>query len=417
MSSDRRKRSPVAESPSESRGWTNWSGSVRFTPAEVLTPRSDDDIVAAVRHARDEGCTLRPVGTSHSSSDLYRTSDLLLSTQHLTGIDAIDRARRQAWVRPGTLLKDLFRALREAGLGPPDLGDIAVQTIGGSIATGTHGSGLRLQNLSSMLSGIRLVTGEGQTVEIADAADPRMAALRVSLGALGIAASVRLDLVDAYRLRRQEWFTDVPSCMAHLDELLTANRKMDFYWYPRSDEVKLRILNPPGEGTTSLPWATLVHDDEDWADAIIPKHSGITNLFDEMEYALPADAGPACFEEVRQRIVAKHRRTVGWRVLYRVVAADDADLSTAFGRTSVEISLHQNAGLPWADFFADIEPIFRAHGGRPHWAKKHSLSAEDLKPLYPHWDHFQDVRTAFDPDGVFASPALRRLLGLEDPHA
>ena len=76
-----------------------------------------------------------------------------------------------------------------------------------------------------------------------------------------------------------------------------------------------------------------------------------------------------------RRVKDKHRGTVGWRVLYRTIAPDDAFLSPAYGRDTVTISLHQNAGLPYWDYFRDIEPIFRAHDGRPHWGKKHTLTA------------------------------------------
>ena len=184
-------------------------------------------------------------------------------------------------------------------------------------------------------------------------------------------------------------------------------------WYPRSDEVKLRLLNPPGGGTADLPYARLVTDARGPAHEIIPQHSHLPYRFDEMEYAIPREAGLACFRDVRKRVMATHRRTVGWRILYRTVAADDAYLSPAYGRPTVTISLHQNASLPFWDYFRDIEPIFRAFGGRPHWAKKHTLEAEDLRPLYPQWDRFLAVRQRLDPRGVFLSPSLRDLLGVE----
>ncbi len=51
------------------------------------------------------------------------------------------------------------------------------------------------------------------------------------------------------------------------------------------------------------------------------------------------------------------------------------------------ISLHQNNTLPYEEYFEDIEPIFLSYGGRPHWGKKHTLEAGQLRPLYPEWDH------------------------------
>ncbi|MGI9016197.1 MAG: D-arabinono-1,4-lactone oxidase [Euzebya sp.] len=50
-------------------------------------------------------------------------------------------------------------------------------------------------------------------------------------------------------------------------------------------------------------------------------------------------------------------------------------------------------------------------GGRPHWGKVHTLTADRLRGLYPGWEQFQAVRAAYDPDGVFTSPYLRQILG------
>jgi FAD/FMN-containing dehydrogenase len=113
---------------------------------------------------------------------------------------------------------------------------------------------------------------------------------------------------------------------------------------------------------------------------------------------------------VRERVKKKWRRIVGWRVLYRTIAADDAYLSSFYKRESVTISLHQNAGLPFWEYFTDIEPIFRAYGGRPHWGKKHTLKAHDLRPLFPEWDRFLEIRRMLDPEGVFLNSYLREVL-------
>lgn len=134
----------------------------------------------------------------------------------------------------------------------------------------------------------------------------------------------------------------------------------------------------------------MVEDKIGWSAEVLPKYRELR--FDEMEYSLPAEAGPECFQEVRKRIKAKHRRVVGWRILYRTVAPDDASLSTCHKRGTVTISLHHNAALPFRAYFRDIKPIFRDYGGRPHWGKKHTLKAEKVRPLYPMWDHFQELR-------------------------
>lgn len=388
--------------------WQNWSGSLRFTPQNLEKPRDEDDLVKIVRRAAGEGRCVRVVGAGHSSSALVETDDLLISLEKLQGIVSHDNDRHQATIRAGMILNDAGKALREVGLATHNTGDIDVQMVAGAIGTGTHGTGHTLQNLSTMMIGARMVTSAGEVVEWnIDEYPEQIRAARVALGTLGIFTQLRLQLVPAFQLRRHEWCTHIDTCMAHLDELIAHNRNFDFYWYPRSDEAKLRTLNPP-EKITDIPYAVCVEEEVAWSDEALPKKR--TLKFEEMEYALPAEAGPACFQEVRQRMKQKHRKQVAWRVLYRTVAPDDSYLSPAYGRDSVTISLHHNAGLPFWDFFNDIEPIFRAHGGRPHWGKKHTLTARDLRPLYPQWERFAALREQMDAEGMFLNPYLRQLL-------
>ena len=47
-----------------------------------------------------------------------------------------------------------------------NLGDIDVQSIAGATATGTHGTGRNLQNLSAALHSIELVLADGSRVEV-----------------------------------------------------------------------------------------------------------------------------------------------------------------------------------------------------------------------------------------------------------
>jgi len=145
-----------------------------------------------------------------------------------------------------------------------------------------------------------------------------------------------------------------------------------------------------------------------WSHEILPSER--TLRFVEMEYALPAAAGPDCFRAVRERMRSRHPG-VAWPVEYRCLRADDAWLSTASARDSVTLSLHQGAELPWQDFFADLEPLLRAHGGRPHWGKRHSLGRDALAPLYPRFDAFRRLRAELDPRGRFLNEHLRGLFG------
>jgi FAD/FMN-containing dehydrogenase len=73
------------------------------------------------------------------------------------------------------------------------------------------------------------------------------------------------------------------------------------------------------------------------------------------------------------------------------------------------ISMHQYAKMPWRDLFADAEAIFREHGGRPHWAKRHTLSRGDVDALYPMAERYRAMRRAADPGGKFLNAHMAEL--------
>ena len=394
--------------------WSNWSGSLTFTPAGLAKPESEDELRAIVRRCADEGRRVRVVGSGHSSTPILETDDLLVNLERMTGVVSHDAEAGEATIRAGTTLEQAGNELLEVGLDMPNFGDVATQMVAGAIGTGTHGTGRRFGNLSTMLVGGRTVMPSGEIREFDIEDDPEFTrAARVALGTLGIFTEMRLDLVPSYKLERREYCTTWRDCRDHVEDLVAENRNFDFYWYPRSDEVELRLVNPPGGGTRDLPYATLNEREVGWAHDIIPAHSHIPRKFDEMEYHVPIEEGLECFREVRDRVRENWRGSVGWRVLWRTVAGDDSYLSPAHGRDTVTVSLHQNAELDFWDYFRDVEPIFRRYDGRPHWAKKHTLRAPELADLYPEWDRFREIRREFDPDGAFASDYLDDLLGIE----
>jgi L-gulono-1,4-lactone dehydrogenase len=51
------------------------------------------------------------------------------------------------------------------------------------------------------------------------------------------------------------------------------------------------------------------------------------------------------------------------------------------------------------------------YGGRPHWGKRHYQTAATLRPRYPEWDRFLELRERFDPERRFENDYLRRVLG------
>ena len=130
--------------------------------------------------------------------------------------------------------------------------------------------------------------------------------------------------------------------------------------------------------------------------------------FHEMEYAVPRERAAEAVRGARE-ILARH--PVSFPIELRLVAADDALLSPAYGRDSAYVAVHVFEGMAWEAPFREVEALMSGLGGRPHWGKWSFLGAEELAPRYPEWDAFQAARREFDPGGRFENEWVRRVLG------
>jgi len=384
--------------------WRNWSGLVRCQPQRIEMPRSEAELIAAVRRADREGLTVRVAGTGHSFTPLCASDGLLLSLDGMTGLVSASRERVEATAWAGTTIHDLGPLLHAHGLAMENMGDIDRQTLGGAVGTGTHGTGRELGSISTQVLGLRLITARGEVVDCSATEEPELwRAARVSLGALGVISQVRLRLVPAFRLHEMRWDWPFDRAMAALDRMISDNHHFEYFWNPQTDLCAMKSLNPtwrePGDATAGQRI--------DWSHRVFPSER--TFRFNEMEFALPAERGPECVRAVRA-LMRERFPDVAWPIEYRTLAADDIPLSPASGRATVTISVHQAAQLDHRTFFGEVEDVFRAHGGRPHWGKLHTHRAAALAALYLDWPRFQAVRRRLDPDGRFLNPHLRQLL-------
>lgn len=388
---------------------TNWAGNIRFTPDVFHKPGSEKSVAKLIKEANKTDRSVKVAGARHSCSSIFKTDDILLSLEKFKKFRGVDPNHTEASFDAGVTVEMAGETLFRYGLAMENTGHIDQQTLAGAVSTGTHGAGKHLSNLSGQVTALRLVTGSGLIRSYNERDHPEvMRALRVSIGALGIITQVSLRVLPAFQVHRQHYCISTADCMKHLSELMENNRNFGFYWYPRRDEVSLRLWNIPGSGLQELPYARLDFEQTGWGKDLLPTPHDLR--YHELEYSFPIEQAQDCFMEVRERILKKHRKQVGWRVLFRPIAADDNYLSNAYGHPIVAITIHQNQPLPYKEYFADIEQIFQSYGGRPHWGKIHTMAAKELKKCYPEWDSFQRIREEFDPKGVLLTPYLKHIL-------
>ena len=181
--------------------WQNWAKNVQCNPSSIEHPETEEAVIEIIKNAAATSKRVRVAGNGHSFTELDSTSETMLQLDKLQGLLEINSEKSTAKAWAGSSIKNLNQQLFDKGYNLINLGDIDVQSIAGSTATGTHGTGLRFGNISSQMSAFTLATADGQLLECSkDKNSEIFNAGRVSLGSLGIFTQMTMDVVPAYKL-------------------------------------------------------------------------------------------------------------------------------------------------------------------------------------------------------------------------
>jgi FAD-linked oxidoreductase len=427
--------------------WRNWAGNQRATPRRVLTPRSADEVAAAVTAAAEEGLTVRMAGTGHSFTGAALTEGVLLRPEGLTALRTVDAPRGLVTAEAGMTLKTFNQHLAAHGLALANMGDIQEQTLAGATQTATHGTGREAAGLVSQIAGLEMVLADGTTVTCSRDRRPELFdAARAGLGALGIVTAITWHTVPAFVLRAREEPMRWDEVLERLDELAAANEHFEFYWFPHTDGCLTKRNNRvPGPAE---PLSAFRHwlDDEFLSNSVF----GVTNRigsrlpravktinrisaralgartysdrsdrvftsprrvrFKEQEYAIPREELGGALREVRS-VIDRSDRRIGFPIEVRLLPPENPWLSMAYGRDSAFIAIHVFHSAAHEEYFRAIEEVLTALGGRPHWGKLHTRDSAYLEGVYPRFGDFLALRDRIDPDRRFANAYTTRIFG------
>lgn len=407
--------------------WRNWVGNQSFVAAHMASPKSEDEISALVRAATSQGKSVRCAGSGHSFTPVVATSGLLLSLQDYQGITHVDQQRKLVSVKAGTKLNTITRFLKEAGYSLTNQGDIDSQAIAGALATGTHGTGTTLGNLSSQVVGMKIIRPDGSVMEVSDTDNlDLLHATQVSIGMFGVISEMTLQVSDAYWLHDRVWREDFESLMERYDELAAKHRHFGFFWCPTSesrhlyclpdtqkvsrsnkdfDVCEVKVMDMTDERT----FYESEHEKIAYSSEVFAIHY-VAN-FHELEYAVPAQYGKQALREIRDLVLTKHPNCI-YPVEYRFTKGDPAWISPFYNQDSVTISCSGGPnGVDYWPFLKDVDDILRQYGSRPHWGKLHFTHRDDVDRWFPKAEAFRQLRHSVDPNGYFLNDHLRALFG------
>ena len=424
--------------------WSNWAGNQSMTPARVARPTSADEVASVVKQAGADGLRVKAIGSGHSFTGIGLTDGVLLDLSGFAGPLRVDGTLVTA--DAGLPLHRLNAELAAHGLGLTNMGDIDRQTVSGAVSTGTHGTGRESAGFAMQVAGLELVLADGSVVTCSATERPDLFEMaRVGLGALGVITAVTFQAEKAFVLQADERPMPLAEVLDGFHELVADNEHFEFYWFPHTDLALTKRNNRVPEAAP-LGRARKAIDDELLSNglfqltcqlgravpSLIPSINRIASRalsartyadaapkvytsprrvrFREMEYAVPRADLPDLFRELR-RLPEKHGLRVSFPVECRVAPADDVPMSTAYQRDSAYVAVHVVKGTDFEPYFREVEKLFDAVAGRPHWGKLHTLGAEQLRQRYPRFDDFVATRDRLDPERRFGNAYLERVLG------
>jgi xylitol oxidase len=404
-----------------------WAGTHTFAAARLVNATSIEQVQDEVRTRSGR---VRALGTRHSFSDLADTDGTLITVTDVDPEPALDEAARTVDVGAGIRYGELALWLEERGWALHNMGSLPHISVGGATATGTHGSGDALGNLSTAVRGIEYIAADGELRRVTDG-DTGFSGHVVHLGAYGIVTRLKLAVEPTFDLR-QDVYSGVPwdAVLDDLDGVTGSAYSVSVFarWTEASVSVirKTRLdgvvhdLPEEWRGGSRMV-APMIIDADNWTE-----QGGRPGAWLHRLPHFRLDATPSVGDEIQSEYFVRREhgaealravRALGERIdphlvvtELRTMAADDLWLSGAYDRATLAIHF---TWLPHPDAVAALLPAIESalapFDARPHWGKWHRFDAERLAAVHP---RLADARALFerlDPEGTFTNAHLGRL--------
>jgi hypothetical protein len=460
------------------RRWSNWARN-RECESNVEVANTEGDLERLLQNAVRQGKHLRLAGPlSHSWSPIVENPDTIVriggrkrrdasdSSRRLKEIELLDETDTHAVVSvgAGATIRELDAFVRAKGYtltAPTMLPDV---TVGGVLATASHGTGFHVGHFSDQILEMRILKADGSiaTVPSSHADFP---AAQVALGTLGVLLSAKLEVerqFNVYVVRRA-----VPRqyVLEEFDDLIKSCDFLEILWFPLQDKMWLFMMDRSDSKADETPWyksipkrwserlqqragETLIPWVARHTPALTPRLSraasrlvykeseGVQEASDafhfirtypkayDVSYAIPAVHTARAWLEAMD-LVEQYGRADRYPVNLafhcRFTKSSDAWLGPDYGhRTTCWIEAATVAKTPrWSEFLVDLEDLWFAIPGpdttnpndppvgRPHWGKMYGRE-KDLKARYPKMADFLAVRQQWDPNRTFLNRFLEQ---------
>ena len=422
--------------------WTSWNENLTYKYKSLYRITTEKELQEVVAKTDK----IRFFGTKQSSADIAAGIDTLIDITSYNKILSYNETERTVTVQSGVILGDLLEAIEAKGWCIPCLPDINTITIGGALATGTHGTSGHL--LCEYMTSCTLVLANG-SLKTVHKSDTLMQAVRVSLGALGVMSTVTFSCEPIYTLHVKEGPENDSEWLPKIKERLQKHDFLRILWLPHTDKgyvITGDKIAPETKITENLgpkylkhrrkaskilykyshvfPWITAIANrllykgffsaNKEYKgslyQATVTKSRGAT--LELAEWTIGLDRFPLVFDELKTEINKwSNKSFIHIPMDIRFIYKDNSWLSYAYQEDTVTMGcVSRNAATADTyEAFKTIETIFLKHGGKPHWGKRFTAKDATLRKIYSKWEDFKKLRHRMDPTNKFLNPYLSKL--------
>jgi decaprenylphospho-beta-D-ribofuranose 2-oxidase len=442
---------------------TGW-GRTSPTSADVVTPTSRDDVLAAIAAGSATGRGILARGLGRSYGDPAQNSGgVVIDMRGLDRIHEINDDDATVTVDAGVSLDTLMRRLLPHGLWLPVLPGTRQVTVGGAIGSDIHGKAHHVEgsfanhvlslDLACADGEIRKLTPDGPDSELFWATTGGMGLTGIVLG-----ATLHLNRVEtAYFVVDTEQIDNLADLMArqsvgdedyvesvswfdavttgrHLGRgiLTRANHALiaDLPAKRRGDPLKFdapQLLTvpdmfPPGllNRVTAKVFSELWYRKSPTRAGVVQNITRFLHPLDIagewnrlygprgfLQYQFVVPFGAADVITTAVETIARSGHVSALNVLKRFGAGNRAPLSFPTPGWTLCVDFPVRQGLH--ELCERLDELVLGAGGRLYLAKESRTTGDALQRMYPRIDEWRKVRAAVDPAGLFCSDMARRL--------
>jgi len=374
------------------------------------------------------------LGAGHSFSPVADSPGSLITLDSLPTEIEIDSRHATVKVGAGVRYAELAGALDAHGFALANLASLPHISVAGAVATGTHGSGDRNGSLATSVTGIELVTAEG---DLAVMGPDEISGAVVSLGALGVVTSLTLTLVPSFTVR--QWvYENLPreDLDASFAEIFASAYSVSAFttWRDLANFGRVWVKHGGDDGWTAPEhWhnASLADGQRNPVPGMPPVHTtdqgGAEGSWHERLPHFRAEFTPSAGDELQSEYLLPRGQAVAALAALndlapriaalllvceiRTVAADGLWLSPCYERETAAFHFtwrKDTAAL--ATLLPAIEDRLAPFGARAHWGKLFTLSPAVIRAGYPRLREFRHLMDSCDPSGKFRNHFIKTFI-------